>query len=111
MMLILRTVLQLSKMMRYVLYEGNKKIVPMESEYVFLENYVKLMSLRYNPEKIEIINDTISYLTELEDAVNTYIEELKKVHGFYLIQTETVNTIKIKSGSDYKKYKRKQKQE
>jgi hypothetical protein len=58
----------------------------------------------------EIINDTISYLTELEDAVNTYIEELKKVHGFYLIQTETVNTIKIKSGSDYKKYKRKEKQ-
>ena len=53
-----KTVIQLSKMMRYVLYEGNKKFVPMESEYVFLENYVKLMSLRYNPEKIEIINDT-----------------------------------------------------
>lgn len=58
----------------------------------------------------EIINDTISYLTELEDAVNTYTKELRNVHGFYLIQIETVNAIKIKSGSDYKKYKRKEKQ-
>ena len=58
----------------------------------------------------EMIDETISYLTELEDAVNAYTKELKTVHEFYLKQTKAVNSIKIKSGSDYKKYKRKEKQ-
>lgn len=53
-----QTVIQLSKMMRYVLYEGNKKFVPMQSEYTFIENYVKLMSLRYDSNKIDIKSNT-----------------------------------------------------
>lgn len=57
----------------------------------------------------EMIDETISYLTELEDAVNAYTKELKTVHEFYLKQTKAVNSIKIKSGSDYKKYKRNEK--
>ena len=41
------TILELSKMMRFVLYEGNKKTVPLASELGFLQNYITLMSLRY----------------------------------------------------------------
>ena len=41
------TILELSKMMRFVLYEGNKKTVPLRSEFDFLRNYITLMSLRY----------------------------------------------------------------
>ena len=41
------TILELSKMMRFVLYEGNKKTVPLSAELGFLQNYITLMSLRY----------------------------------------------------------------
>ena len=41
------TILELSKMMRFVLYEGNKKMVPLSAELGFLQNYITLMSLRY----------------------------------------------------------------
>ena len=41
------TIVELSKLMRFVLYEGNKKTVPLSSELSFLQNYITLMSLRY----------------------------------------------------------------
>lgn len=42
-----QTILELSKLMRYVLYEANKSRVSLEKEIQFLENYITLMSLRY----------------------------------------------------------------
>lgn len=57
----------------------------------------------------EMINDAISYLTDLEDIVKTYTNELRKIHDIYLEQIETVKVIIAKSGSDYKKYKKKEK--
>ena len=47
------TILELSRMMRFVLYEGNKKTVPLSSELNFLEHYISLMSLRYT-DKVDI---------------------------------------------------------
>ena len=40
-------VIQLSKILRYVLYDSNKKWVLMSQEVAFMENYVKLMRMRY----------------------------------------------------------------
>ena len=34
-------------MMRYILYEGNNKLIPLQREIQFLGNYVQLMRLRY----------------------------------------------------------------
>ena len=48
-----QTILELSKMMRFVLYEGNKKGVPLDREISFLQNYVTLMKLRYT-DKVRI---------------------------------------------------------
>lgn len=48
-----QTILELSKMMRFVLYEGNKKTVPLSSELSFLRNYITLMGLRYT-DKVDI---------------------------------------------------------
>lgn len=42
-----RTIIELSKLMRYVLYEANKSQVSLEREIQFLENYIALMKLRY----------------------------------------------------------------
>ena len=50
------TILELSKMMRFVLYEGNKKGVPLSREFDFIRNYITLMKLRYT-DKIKIDMD------------------------------------------------------
>ena len=47
------TILELSRLMRFVLYEGNKPTVPLNSELLFLQNYITLMSLRYT-DKVDI---------------------------------------------------------
>ena len=41
------SIVELSKMMRYILYEGNNRLTPLPREVQFLQNYVKLMSMRY----------------------------------------------------------------
>ena len=47
------SILELSKMMRYVLYEGAKSKVPLQKEIDFLNNYITLMKLRYT-DKVRI---------------------------------------------------------
>lgn len=47
------TIVELSRLMRYVLYEASNKTILLSREVQFLENYVTLMSLRY-PEKVSI---------------------------------------------------------
>ena len=47
------TILELSKMMRYILYEGNKTLIPIQREIQFLNNYITLMRLRYT-DKVKI---------------------------------------------------------
>lgn len=47
------TVLDLSKMMRYVLYDTEQATLPLEKELCFLTNYVDLMKLRYT-DRVEI---------------------------------------------------------
>jgi len=50
------TILELSKMMRFVLYEGNRQTVPLTRELEFLSHYVALMQLRYT-DKVSITVD------------------------------------------------------
>ena len=55
------TILELSKMMRFVLYEGSKTVVPLEREINFLQNYITLMKLRYT-DKVRIDVDVAQAL-------------------------------------------------
>ncbi|RNC66585.1 histidine kinase [Proteiniphilum sp. X52] len=48
-----RTVVELSKLMRYVLYEAEKSFITLEKEIEFIENYIALMRIRYT-EDVEI---------------------------------------------------------
>ena len=50
------TVVELSKMMRYVLYDKSSMFVPLEKEAQFLGSYIDLMRLRYT-DKLEITAD------------------------------------------------------
>ncbi len=59
------TILELSKMMRFVLYEGSKTVVPLEREINFLQNYITLMKLRYT-DKVRIDVDVAQSLPNKE---------------------------------------------
>jgi hypothetical protein len=50
------TILELSKMMRFILYEGNKHGVPLSRELEFIRTYIQLMRLRYT-DKVKITLD------------------------------------------------------
>ena len=50
-------VIELSKMMRYVLYESGKESISLKDDVLFLKNYIELMRIRYSKEidiRIEI---------------------------------------------------------
>ena len=51
-----KTVVELSKMMRYVLYDKSPMFVPLEKEVQFLGSYIDIMRLRYT-DKLEITTD------------------------------------------------------
>lgn len=42
-----KSIVVLSRMMRYLLYEGNNKLIPLEKELTFIRHYMELMRLRY----------------------------------------------------------------
>ena len=47
------SIILLSKMMRYILYEGDKNTIPLQREVAFIENYIALMRMRYT-DKVSI---------------------------------------------------------
>ena len=57
------TIVELSKMMRFVLYEGDKRGVPLTKEMEFIRTYIQLMRLRYT-EKVRI---SLDLPTEMPD--------------------------------------------
>ena len=56
------TVMQLSDLLRYAMYETNKPKVPLEGEVEFMRNYIELMKLRCN--EMTTVSETI----EIEDG-------------------------------------------
>lgn len=54
------TVLELSRLMRYMLYEGDKGNVPLQKEIDFLDNYVTLMKLRFT-DKVKVTTEWSAY--------------------------------------------------
>ncbi len=55
------TIEVLSKLMRYVLYEGNKTMAPLQKELNFIAHYVELMRIRYT--------DKVSITTRLPQSI------------------------------------------
>lgn len=58
------TVLELSKMMRYILYDSSQSVLPLKKEIRFLTNYIELMRIRYT-ENVDIL---VSMPEELPDV-------------------------------------------
>lgn len=76
-------VMDLSKMLRYVLYESEAKEVAIEKEINFINNYVKLMKLRLT-NKVEVeVNTDISIAPQLPIAPLMFITLIENAfkHG------------------------------
>jgi hypothetical protein len=52
-----KCIIDLSKLMRYILYESNHEYVQASREVEFMANYVSLMSLRYNDKLKFMVNN------------------------------------------------------
>ena len=77
-------ILELSKLMRFVLYEGNKPTVPLSRELSFLKTYIRLMRMRYS-DKVSISVSLPPEVLHLQHAVPplmfiTFVENAFK-HG------------------------------
>lgn len=59
-------IINLSRMMRYVLYESEAHLIPLGSEIDFTENYIRLMRMRYD-EGVEIRFD---HPAEVDERIN-----------------------------------------
>ena len=64
------TIEVLSKLMRYVLYEGNKTMAPLQKELDFIRHYVDLMKIRYT-DKVRIsVSLPTSSSSEVKEATS-----------------------------------------
>lgn len=50
-------VLDMSHLMRYMLYESSNAVIPLSAEVVFLKNYIGLMKLRFDSAKLSVSCD------------------------------------------------------
>ena len=90
----------LSKIMRYVLYEGDRQVIPLSREVAFIDNYVQLMRMRYT-EEVDIRLDIQQPLPEGEVPplmLITFVENAFK-HGVSYQHPSFIN-ISLKTSGD-----------
>ena len=95
------TILELSKMMRFVLYEGNKQGVPLSKEMEFIRTYVKLMQLRYT-DKVRITLDLPQAMPEAQIPpllLITFIENAFKHGVSYQHESFIEVQVQVEAGS------------
>ena len=90
------SIVVLSKMMRYLLYESNQAMVPLSKEIDFINNYVALMRMRYT-EKVHINVNIPGPITDVPQTSEvppmlfiTFIENAFK-HGVSYQQDSDIN--------------------
>jgi len=95
-----RAILELSKIMRYVLYEGDKPTIPIGKEVDMLVHYIELMRLRY----ADSVKITYRFLEEGGSAdvpplvFLTFVENAFK-HGISYRENSFIDTgISIRDG-------------
>lgn len=107
-----KTVLELSKIMRYVLYESSFPAVALEKEIRFMENYIELMKIRYTkqvdikislPEQIPNIQvPPLLFISFLENAFKHGISYKKAsfIHLYMTTKDDELQFLLINSKSD-----------
>lgn len=81
-------ILQLSELMRYTIYQGKEKLVPIEEEVQYIEDYIKLQQIRLHKKLTvqfdkQIVQDAmlvppLLFITFVENAFKHGIEPAEK---------------------------------
>ncbi len=93
-----RMIETLSKLMRYVLYDGNRSLAPLQKELAFVKNYMELMRVRYT-DNVRIsmsMPDNVPDISVPSLLFATFIENAFK-HG---VSYETESFIQIDINAD-----------
>ena len=92
-------VIELSKLMRYVLYEGERRYTTLKTEVEFIENYVALMRKRYSSRKVDVrlkMPDTDLYGIKLPPLLFMVMIENAFKHGIsYKRHTDILITVEV----------------
>lgn len=76
------TVIELSKMMRYVLYDSENAETNIQNDILFIENYIKLMKIRYTDDvNVEFTTNTISSRVKIPPLIFIVLVENAFKHG------------------------------
>jgi hypothetical protein len=95
------TIVELSKIMRFVLYEGSKQKVPLRQELIFLDNYIHLMRMRVD-DQVDITVDIPQLIPDRQIPplmLITFVENAFK-HGVSYQQHSFIN-INIQVDADH----------
>lgn len=87
-------VIQLSKILRYVLYESNHERVPMAKETEFMDNYTRLMRMRYTDKLRFSVNfpDDVTGITVPPLIFISFVENAFK-HGVSYQQDSFIDIV------------------
>jgi hypothetical protein len=97
------TIIELSTMMRYLLYETAQGKTTLKKEIGFIESYIALMQLRF-PKKVNITLDVPPSLQDAQIPPMLFISFLENAfkHGVGY-QTESFVSFKLENENDYLK--------
>jgi two-component system, LytTR family, sensor kinase len=70
------TLIQLSQLMRYMLYESDEKKVPIEKEIDYLENYISLQKMRFGTAILVLIDKKVGENAQNTEGSNFLIEPM-----------------------------------
>lgn len=92
------TIVELSKLMRYMLYETDRKYISLVKEVEFLNNYVKLMQIRYPDDILKItldMPDDVKHIVIPPLMFISFVENAFKHGVSYRMPSEIRVSIKV----------------
>lgn len=98
------SLIELSKMMRYVLYESGEESISLRQDLRFIENYIRLMQIRYTEEleiRIEYPHDQVNKISIPPLLLIVFVENAFKhgvgsEQGYIHIEVEVLSNRKIR---------------
>lgn len=107
-----KLILQLSDMMRYSIYEGEKETAMLKEEIIFLKNYIELHKMRYHKEISVDFNCDVDenrkvvpllFIVLLENVFKHGVENLRENAYIKMSLTTPQNEISFTIENNYKK--------
>lgn len=111
-------ILKLSEMMRYTIYEGEKRNVTIKDEITYLENYIELHKIRYKKSVLIEFNHAFDksltiapllFINLLENAFKHGVDSLREDAFIKMNLSNKGNTIYFSIENNFKEKKKNQK--